>query len=189
LKRTDGAVDRGFLAVGDHIYGGDRTKWLKLAYGMLALNLNHYSNKAAYDPPRVIALVDSSFTSNGDDALLSYPCPTTDFQDCSFWGRTRNNITLYRQTQFVVNLMNGTQFGGTVDPRMSRMLALDSANTTYRGVDVNASSGAPFGALTQAQRPRNFVGYTADGGLGLPSRYIFADRSKLPATTSLAWQF
>src|SRR5213596_1477424 len=72
LKRTDGAVDRGFLAVGDHIYGGDRTKWLKLAYGMLALNLNHYSNKAAYDPARVIALVDSSFTSNGDDALLAY---------------------------------------------------------------------------------------------------------------------
>src|SRR5437762_11076950 len=80
LKRTDGAVDRGFLAVGDHIYGGDRTKWLKLAYGMLALNLNHYSNKAAYNPARVIALVDSSFTGNADDALLAYPCTTTDFQ-------------------------------------------------------------------------------------------------------------
>ncbi len=188
LKRTDGAVDRGFLAVGDHIYGGDRTKWLKLAYGMLALNLNHYSNKAAYDPARVIALVDSSFTSNGDDALLAYPCTTTDFQDCNFWGRTRNNITLYRQTQFVVGLMNGTRFG-TVDPRMSRMLTMDSANTTYRGLDVNATASAPFGALSVAQRPRNFFGYPADTGLGLPSRYIFADRSKIPVMTYSELQF
>src|SRR5947199_4933158 len=145
LKRTDGAVDQGYLAVGDHIYNGDRTKWLKLAYGMLARNVNHFSNKASYDPARVIRLVDSSFAGNADDALLAYPCTSTDFADCNFWGATRNNITLYRQTQFVVNVMNGTQFGGTVDPRMSRMLVLDSANTTYRGVDVNATSGAPFG--------------------------------------------
>ena len=37
LKHTDGAVDQTYLAAGDHIYNGDRTKWLKLAYGMLAL--------------------------------------------------------------------------------------------------------------------------------------------------------
>src|SRR6266513_1658995 len=170
-------------------YNGDRTKWLKLAYGMLALTLNHYSNKTTYDPARVIRLVDSSFASSADDALLAYPCTSTDFADCNFLGATRSNISLYRQTQVIVNLMNGTQLGGTVDPRMTRMLALDSENTTYRGVDVNASSGAPFGALTQAQRPRNFFGYTADGGLGLPSRYIFADRSKLPAMTYFELQF
>ena len=186
LKRTDGAVDPGYLAAGDKIYNGDRTKWLKLAYGMLALNLNHYSNKTAYDPARVIRLVDSSFTGNADDALLLYPCTSTDFADCNFWGRTRNNITLYRQTPFVVNLMNGSQFGGTVDPRMSRMLAIDSAGTTYRGVDINASG---FGALTVAQRPLNFFGYPSSGGLGLPSRYIFADRSKIPVMTYAELQF
>src|SRR5204863_314475 len=108
LKRTDGAVDQGYLGVGDKIYNGDRTEWLKLAYGMLALSLNHYSNKAAsYDPARVIRLVDSSFVGNVDDPLLAYPCTSTDFADCNFWGPTRNNVTLYRQTQFVVGLMNG----------------------------------------------------------------------------------
>jgi hypothetical protein len=186
LQRTDGAVDQGYLAVGDHIYNGDRTKWLKLAYGMLALSLNHYSNKATYDPAHVIALVDSSFAGNTDDALLAYPCSSTDFADCNFWGRTRNNVTLYRQTQFVVGLMNGTQFGGTVDPRMSRMLAIDSANTTYRGVDINATG---FGALTATQQPRNFFGYAGTGGLNLPARYIFADRSKIPALTYSELQF
>jgi SusD/RagB-like outer membrane lipoprotein len=186
LKRTDGAVDRNYLAVGDKIYGGDRTKWLKLAYGMLALNLNHYSNKASYNAARVIALVDSSFASNADDAVLGYPCTSTDFADCNFWGITRNNITLYRQTQFVVGLMNGTQFGGTVDPRMTRMLALDSANTTYRGLDPNVGQ---FGALTVPQRPRNFFGYVALPAAGSPSRYIFADRSKIPVMTYAELQF
>jgi len=186
LKRTDGAVDAGYLGFGDHIYNGDRTKWLKLAYGLLALNLNHYSNKAAYDPARVIRLVDSSFASNADDALLGYPCTSTDFADCNFWGISRGNITAYRQTQFVVGLMNGTQFGGTVDPRMSRMLTLDSANTTYRGVDVNVGQ---FGALTVPQRPRNFFGYVATPATGSPSRYIFSDRSKVPAMTYSELQF
>jgi hypothetical protein len=187
LKRTDGAVDRTYLALGDKIYNGERTQWLKLAYGMLALNLNHYSNKTtSYDAARVIRLVDSSFANNADDPLLAYPCTSTDFADCNFWGRTRNNITLYRQTRFVVGLMDGTQFGGTVDPRMSRMLAIDSANTTYRGVDINVSG---FGALAALQQPKNFFGYTGTGGLGLPSRYIFADRSKLPVMTYSELQF
>src|SRR6266498_3811699 len=109
LKRTDGAVDRTYLAAGD--------------------------------------------------ALLAYPCTSTDFADCNFWGRTRNNVTLYRQTLFVVGLMNGTQFGGVVDPRMSRMLAIDSGNTTYRGLDPNVFG---FGALPVAQQPRNFFGYRSE---------------------------
>ncbi len=190
LHRTDGAVDQGYLAVGDKMYNGDRTKWLKLAFGLRALHLNHYSNKASYNRAAVIADVDSSFTGNADDALLGYPGLSTDFADYNFWGRTRNNITLYRQTQFVVNLMNGTAFGGVVDPRMSRMLAIDSANTTYSGLDINAvTTTTPFGALTVPQRPRNFFGYTGSGGLGLPSRYLFADKSKMPFMTYAQLQF
>jgi hypothetical protein len=186
LNRTDGAVNQPYLAVGDKIYNGDRLKWLKLAHGLLALHLNHFSNKASYDPDSVIAEVDRSFAGNVDDALLSYPCGSTDFADCNFWGRSRNNLTLYRQTQFVVNLMNGTAFGGAVDPRMSRMLAIDSANAVYRGLDVNVTG---FGALTATQQPRNFFGYTGTNGLNLPARYIFADRSKIPAMTYSQLQF
>jgi hypothetical protein len=73
LQKTDGAVDQSYLGRTDKIYNGDRTKWLKLAYGMLALNLNHYSNKAAYKPADVIAAVDQSFASSADDPLLAYP--------------------------------------------------------------------------------------------------------------------
>src|SRR2546430_5451295 len=81
--------------------------------------------------------------------------------------------------------MNGTQFGGVVDPRMSRMLA-PASDGQYRGVDPNLGG---FGALTAAQQPFNFFGYAGTGGSGLPGRYIFADRSKLPVMTYAELQF
>ena len=184
LKRTDGAVDPTYLAKGDHIYNGDRTKWLKFAYGMLALNLNHYSNKPSYKPDSVIKLVDLSLASNADDALLTYP--NTNNDDINFLGRTRNNFTVYRQTKFIVELMNGTAFGGVVDPRLPRMLVLDSANTTYRGLDINVQG---FGALTALQEPRNPYGYSRSGGIGLPGHYLFDDKAKMPAMTYAQLQF
>ena len=187
LQRTDGNIDPAYIGKTDKLYNGDRTKWLKLAYGMLALNLNHYSNKAAYQPDSVIALVDNSFASNADDALFQYPATSTDLADFNFNGRSRNNITLYRQTQFILGLLDGTQFGaGTADPRLSRMLVLDSANTTYRGLDVNVSG---FGTLTAPQQPRNLFGYTGSNGLGLTGRYIFDDKSKIPVMTYSQLQF
>jgi hypothetical protein len=184
LQRTDGAVDQTYLARTDKIYNGDRTKWLKLAYGMLALNLNHYSNKSSYAPAQVIANVDKSFASNADDALLTYP-NANPFDDYNFWGRSRNNITSYRQTQFVVNLMNGTQFGGVVDPRMSRILSA-SPDGQFRGLDPTVVG---FGALDSLRRPNNFFGYVGTGGLALPGRYLFDDKAKIPLMTYAQLQF
>lgn len=180
LQRTDGAVDAGYLGRTDKLYNGDRTKWLKLAYGLMAINLNHLSNKTTYKPADVIANVDKSFTSNADEGLLQYQATNND--DRNFLGPTRGNIPLYRQTQFVVGLMNGTQFGGTVDPRMSRMLA-PAPDGQYRGLDVNLSA---FGALATAQQPMNLFGYVAAPAAGSPSRYVFSDKSRLPAVATYA---
>jgi hypothetical protein len=160
------------------MYNGDRTKWLKLAYGMLALNLNHYSNKGSYDPDAVIAAVDKSFASNDDDALLTYPKTNND--DTNFWGRTRDNITNYRQTEFAVGLMDGTQFGGVVDPRLSRMLS-PSNDGEYRGLDPMVG----YGALTTDQRPNPLFGPPGQS----PGRYIFDDKAKIPVMTYAQLQF
>jgi hypothetical protein len=184
LQRSDGAVSASFMGRGDKIYNGDRAKWLKFAYGLKGLALNHFSNKASYKPLDVIANIDKSFTSELDDAILAYPAVTGN-DDRNFWGRTRNNITNYRQTQFVVNLMNGTTFGGTVDPRMSRMLA-PSPDGGFRGLDINVIGG---GAFTAAQAPNNFFGYAGTAGTGLPARFIFDDKSKLPVMTYAQLQF
>ncbi|MDB4887736.1 MAG: hypothetical protein JWN79_3174 [Gemmatimonadetes bacterium] len=186
LARTDGAVDPVFLAKGDKIYNGNRAKWTKLAYGLLALNHNHYSNKSTYNPADVIALVDKSFASNADDALMQYPATSAaDLADYNFIGRTRNNVTTYRQTQFVVKLMDGTDFGA-VDPRMSRMLAIDSAGVKYTGLDPNVIG---FGALAAPQQPRNFFGYVGTGGLAQPGRYLFDDKARIPVMTYSQLQF
>jgi hypothetical protein len=182
LQRTDGAVNAAYLAKGDHIYNGDRTKWLKLAYGMLAINLNHYTAKAAYKPADVIAAVDKSLASNADDPLLTYLGTNND--DTNFWGRTRGNLTNYRQTNFVLKLMNGTDFG-VVDPRMSRMLSA-SPDGQFRGLDVNTVG---FGALDSASRPNNLNGYLGTGGAQLPGKYVFDDKAKLAVVTYAELQF
>ena len=184
LQRTDGAVDATYLGKTDHLYNGDRTKWLKLAYGLQAIMLNHYSNKSTYKPSDVIAAVNQSFASNADDALWPYPAQDPAFSDYNFLGARRANINSYRQTQFVVNLMNGTDFGA-VDPRMSRMLA-PSSDGLYRGVDPTV---AGYGAMTTSQQPFNLFGYAGTAGAGLPSRYIFDDKSKFPFMTYSQLQF
>ncbi len=184
LQRNDGAVDPIYLGATDHLYNGDRTKWLKLAYGLLAMNLNHYSNKSTYKPADVIAAVNKSFASNADDALWTYPMQDPLHNDYNFWGPSRGNINSYRQTQFVVKLMDGTDFSA-VDPRMSRMLA-PSADGQYRGVDPTVPG---YGAMSASQQPFNFFGYPGTGGFGLPSRYLFGDNSKIPIATYSQLQF
>src|SRR6266566_4432055 len=54
LRRTDGAVDSSYLVRGDHIYNGKRVLWLRFAWGMKALVLNHFSNKTVGDNPAAV---------------------------------------------------------------------------------------------------------------------------------------
>lgn len=183
LSRTDGAVAPAYLQRTDKIYNGDRTKWLKLAYGMLAIHLNHYSNKAAYKPADVIDAVNKSFVSNSDDALLTYFGTQND--DINFWGRTRGNTNNYRPTQFLVGMLDGTVFQGAVDPRLSRMLN-PAPDGVYRGININTVN---FAGLSAAQQPVNFNGYTGTGGLNLPGKYLWDDKAKMPLITYAQLQF
>ena len=184
LQRTDGAVSSSYIARYDRIYSGDRTKWLRFAYGLKAMALNHFSNKSTYKPADVIAAVDLSFASNADDALLPYSGTSADNSDANFWGPRRVNINSYRQTRFILGLLDGTAFGGVVDPRLSRMLA-PSPDGQYRGWDPNSGTlGLPANQL-----PNNFFGYAGTLGAGQPSRYLFADRNRFPIMTYSQLQF
>ena len=186
LKRSDGAVDQTYLAKGDALYAGDRTKWLKFAYGLLALNHNHFSNKSTYDPKTVIAYVDSSFASNADDALFTFPDKDPGSADYNFLGQSRSNMQSYRQTNFALNLMNGTDFGGVVDPRLTRMLS-PSPDGQYRGMDPNNGIG---GAFTSQTAPNNFYGQPgASRPIPNSGRYVFDDKAKIPNMTYAELQF
>lgn len=187
LKSTGGAdLDQSYLAVGDHLYAGDRVKWMKFAYGLLALEKNHFSNKSSYDPNAVIAYVDSSFTSNADDALWIYPRKDPTFADYNFLGQARNNYTSYRQAQFALNLMNGTDFGGVVDPRLTRMMS-PSPDGVYRGADPNNATASNFTATTAPNNPFGQAGSSRPvPGSG---RYIFDDNARIPVMTYAQLQF
>jgi hypothetical protein len=172
------------MARGDRIYGGDRAKWTKFVWGLRAMALNHFSNKASYKPLDVIAAVDKSLASNADDALLQYTNASPDNADANFLGWTRNNFRSYRQTNFVLNLLNGVSLG-TPDPRLSRMLA-PSPDGQYRGWDINSG----ISPLTTTQLPNNFMGYAGTGGgTGQPSRYLFDDKNRFPIMTYAQLQF
>ena len=191
LQKSGGVIEPLYVARGDKIYAGDRAKWLKFANGLRAIALNHFSNKSTYDPAAVIAAVNASFVSNADDAMLTYPGADPGFMDMNYLGRTRNNFTTFRQTQFVVGLMNGTQFGAE-DPRMKRMLVPDSAcriscsSTNWRGLNPNDGG---YNGLTVPTQPRNPMGYVGTGGVGQSGWYLFDDKARIPAMTYAELQF
>ena len=185
LQRTDGAVDATYLGRTDKLFNGDRTRWLKLAYGMMALNLSHYSNKSTYNPTEIIANVDKSFTGNADEALFAYANASTDNTDRNFSGTTRGNYPAYRQTQFIVGLMNGSQLG-VVDPRMANMLVPDSLGTSYTGLNINILG---FNGAAAPLQPRNPYGYVATPASGSAGHYLFSDKVKFPVMTYAQLQF
>ena len=186
LSRTDGVISPTYIAVGDKLFNGSTTQWLKFAWGLKAMALNHFSNKTSYDPTAVIAAVDKSFTSNADEALFTYPAvDATPSNDHNFWSVERQNLGSYRQTTFIVGLMDGTQYPGAVDPRMSRVLAQDSTGV-YHGLDPNVG----YGSVT-SERPWNLWGFYGTGAppAGTRGRYLFDKRPKFPIMTYAQLQF
>lgn len=99
----------------DLFYGGNMELWLKLAYGLKARYLNHFSKKSNYDPAAVLAAVDNALEGNEDDAQL------TSFDNRNPWAQAAiNNDNLVLDgwlSEQVIDAMNGNTFG-VVDPRL-----------------------------------------------------------------------
>ncbi|WP_129052760.1 SusD/RagB family nutrient-binding outer membrane lipoprotein [Flavobacterium sp. YO64] len=199
LNRTDGSVSQTYTAGGDKMYGGDRSKWVKFAYGVLARNLNNQINKASYNPDKVIEYCDKSLASNADNALIRYN--GTVAADINFYGPGRNNFNTYRQTDFAVRTMDGTLFGGAKDPRISRVLAPsvgqselapasstnpDPSKYTFNGNPLNTTAST---VATNVSRIPNIYGTYTAGTITTPGRYIFRDKANFPLMTYSEIQF
>ncbi|HEY8893464.1 MAG TPA: SusD/RagB family nutrient-binding outer membrane lipoprotein [Niastella sp.] len=135
------------LKTGDLTYMGDLKKWRKFVYGVLARNYNHLSNKAGvYNADSVIKFCDNSFTSTNDDFVI--PFDGTRQDNSNYMGPFRNTMNLYRQSNFIIKLLDGTTFTGSNaavnrDPRIAHMLSA-SADTTngnggYYGINPGLS--------------------------------------------------
>jgi len=142
--KTDGLTQSTSLAKGDYIYYGDRSKWIKFIYAILAQNAIHLSNKSNFDAAVVTKYADSSFVNNSDNA--SVECKGSNSTDANFWGPSRGNIGAYKQSDYMVRLLDGRIFTGsstpdyTLDPRIKQIISA-SKDGVYRG--VVGSNGDP----------------------------------------------
>ncbi len=128
--------NNGRLKPGDLVYSGDVSKWKKFIYGNLARNANHLSNKATYNPDLVISYCDKAMASNADN--FNVPHANTSTTDANFFGPKRNNLSQFRVGTMMLKLVDGTTFGGVVDPRLPIMMPA-SPDTLYRGLSPTAT--------------------------------------------------
>lgn len=191
-------------ASGDGIYGGDRTKWKKFVYGLLALQYGHLVNK----PNFVSNYADSvakysalSFANESEDASIyftasnvndSNPMGVTNAPSANSGWLTAGTTTYYgRQTTTILNLLTGGVRGTavpasttSVDPRLSRMLTSGTTTSTtavtYIGVTPTKGSTTTTVPVALGKLPTGGV-YTG--------KYIFTDAARYPIMTYSQIQF
>ncbi|PKV63502.1 SusD-like starch-binding protein associating with outer membrane [Pontibacter ramchanderi] len=203
LERTDG-LDAGSsgLAKSDLIYAGNREQWKRFAYGMLAINAHRLTNKASYDPNKVIEYVDKSLASNADNAMIRFEGTVS--ANTNFFGPLRNNIASNRQTKYIVGLLDGTNAALTdanlqgtdpvfanqhlKDPRITAMLA-PSPDGEYRGITPTLGL-TEFPSSTDPRIPKNLWNATGVSTVPTgPQIYFFANAAKFPLMTYSQLQF
>jgi len=202
LKREDLNPVNSTLAKGDFVYNGDRGKWIKFTHGILARNFIRYSNKGDmrfFDS--VILHVNESFSNFNDDFLIPFDATKND--DANFFGPYRNNMTSFRQSTMIVDLLDGTTLAGNEspwnrDPRIRHMLSASQDTTNgnggYRGV-VPGAGDPQNSSSTSRTRVANLWG---DSLYANPSasrfeqgrgKYLYKDKAVSPVMTYSELQF
>jgi hypothetical protein len=188
---------------GDQLYRGDRAKWKKFVYGLLALQFSHLVNKPEFKTAyadSVVKYVDLSFADESEDATVFFNASNA--AESNLFGPSPGlitstatvSITMGRVTKTIVDLLSGgvrgtprvdtlkntTTFVTTsTDPRLSRMMAPNTDNV-YRGVVPT------YGDPNTIKRIPHVLGSVA---APYPGKYIFADKARFPIITYSQLQF
>lgn len=103
------------ISQNDYIYGGDKAKWIKFAYAVIARNLASLTNKNDFKQKYYYEFIDAcnkAFASNDDNALVKITGGGADAAQSAynnFWGPYRGNLSnSYWQHDFAVQTMTGT---------------------------------------------------------------------------------
>jgi hypothetical protein len=182
LNRTDGAVSQQGMSRGDQVYKGDRSKWIKFVYGLLARNWNRRTNKADYNADSVIYYVDKSFTSNADNFYIVHSATRND--DTNPAGPARDNLSTRRQSRFIVQLLDGTNFYGTPapgnrDPRIRGMLSV-SPDTGTTTTNMPAQNGGYRFIIPASGDPNSAASPVNNPVTNLPTNPLFRQRPSTP---------
>jgi hypothetical protein len=137
--------------------------------------------------------------SGNDDFVVPFDASKND--DSNFFGTFRDNLGAFRQSKFIVAMLDGTTLAGVSnpanrDPRMPQMLSASGDTTNgnggYRGVDVGVVDPA---ASTSSARVASPFGDSTYGNPSAarfdPSRgkYLFRDKVVHPIMTYSEMQF
>ena len=103
------------ISQNDYIYGGDKAKWIKFAYAVIARNLASLTNKNDFKQKYYDEFIDAcnkALASNDDNALVKITGGGADAAQSAynnFWGPYRGNLSnSYWQHDFAVQTMTGT---------------------------------------------------------------------------------
>ena len=192
LARSDDAIGSPLFKNFDLIYKGDRTKWTRFVYGILAINAHHLIKKSFYKPDDVINYVDKALASNADDAIVPFAGTIPD--DASGYGVLTvgtNTFGTFGQSGFIVRLTDSIVFP-VKDPRRLIMLT-PSTDGTYRGLTPGSgqsssvsSSSTGVKSLFGTLLGTNTITQTTPGSVG---KYLFNDKAGFPLMTYAELQF
>ncbi|MGK6350377.1 SusD/RagB family nutrient-binding outer membrane lipoprotein [Parapedobacter sp. DT-150] len=124
----------------DVIHGGDVAHWIRTAYGLKARHLNKISKKSSYDPQAVLAALDNSYASAGDDMKLGIFTgnnPWSEIATSNLGGLLGGWLS-----SNWVNHLNGVTYG-IVDPRVSRITDM-TVNGDYKGTPNGGGNQGPL---------------------------------------------
>lgn len=115
LEKEDNTNYGNRITNNDYIYKGDKQKWIKFAYAVIARNLASLSCKSDFKEKYYNDFIDAvnhSFTSNSDNATVTIEGGgATAAQSAynNFWGVYRGNLSYsYFQHDYAVQLFTGT---------------------------------------------------------------------------------
>ncbi|MBS1755681.1 MAG: SusD/RagB family nutrient-binding outer membrane lipoprotein [Bacteroidetes bacterium] len=200
LDRTDGNVNPTNLAASDFYFlKGDKSKWKKFVYGILARSYNDLSSKALYNTNNyadsVIKYANLSITSNDDNAYATFSGITSSNGVNSYFGTTRSNIGTIRQGAYIADLLSGANpdvFTGVTDPRAWYLLS-ENNNGTFKGVyPWLGMTQYLSGATPTADYPKNFwrnPAVNATTGIPDSAKYVYSNTSPWPMMTASEMQF
>lgn len=205
LNKPDVGDYTAKLTANDFMFGGNREKWKKFVYAILATQYSHLINKPEFTTKyadSVVKYVDLSFASSAEDATISFSGTTnTNSNPLSASSGVLTSVSS-RIGQPIVNYLTGGVRGtptvnpkASADPRLTRMInPIVTSNTATNGVyrGVAATDGD---APTIKTIPHVLGIATPTASNPFPGKYIFGngqasvDNPKYPLFTYSQLQF
>lgn len=202
FQKPDGADYSAVLSSvsGDTMYKGDREKWKKFIYGLLALQYSHLVNKPQFKTAyadSVVKYAKLSFEGAADDATIMFNGNNS--SDSNPFSQNAGLITSAaygRIGQPIVDLLTGGVRGvpaldpkTSIDPRLTRMINPIATGPAigigvYRGVMPTEGDDA-----TTKTIPHVLGSVSGTAASPFPGKYLFADAARYPIMSYSQLQF